>query len=283
MEEELNEAAYSYIQANKHNPEDKDAVPVIFAKLEFNADHEILFRHCGFTSVPILALAKPELAKTFAETGESKYPKELEWKLSTQDFFDAGKILEHINKITHNNVELKYTFMRIMMGNLLILTILGVLFFFKDTLGQLLQHKIVWMIISVVVFVMCIGGTAFNMIHKVPTFRYAYDQSGNMYVEEYIQRNQRSQYAGEGYMIAMLMLSIGTLMVAFTFVGHIKSAMRKEISCIIIIVGVFSLFSLLNTIFNMKASSYNPTFFPPDHYQAGPLMNDQGTIISEVN
>lgn len=47
------------------------------------------------------------------------------------------------------------------------------------------------------------------MIHQVPTFRYGYDSSGSVVVEEYIQKNQRSQYSGEGYMISMLMMTIG--------------------------------------------------------------------------
>jgi len=33
---------------------------------------------------------------------------------------------------------------------------------------------------------MCIGGTAYNMIHGVPNFRYAKDEaSGNYYIDEY--------------------------------------------------------------------------------------------------
>lgn len=282
MESELSEVANSYINAKKHLVDPKDGSSIFFAKLEYSQDTEIMFQKCGFTSVPILALSKPEIARQHAEQKTSKYPKDMEWRLSSQDFFDAGKILEHVNKITNENVELKYTLLRIMQGNFLIFALWVLAFFFKDHIGYLLQQKVVWIAGTVVVFIMCVGGTAFNMIHKVPTFRYGHDASGNVVVEEYFQRNQRSQYAGEGYMVSMLIFIISLSMLCFIYAGNIKSKLNKEVIWMIIVLALYIMVLTLNAIFELKAASYNPTFFPPDHYQKGPLMFDQGTIISDV-
>jgi thiol-disulfide isomerase/thioredoxin len=70
MEEELNQVAYSYIQSKMHKPENYDKNPLFFAKIEFNQMNRNLFVDCDFTSVPILTLAKPSLAKRYSERGK---------------------------------------------------------------------------------------------------------------------------------------------------------------------------------------------------------------------
>ena len=70
------------------------------------------------------------------------------------DFFDAGKIMEHVNKITNSNVELKYILSRVMVGNVLILCIAVGLFLLKDIIAMVIQNKTVWMIGTFIIFVM---------------------------------------------------------------------------------------------------------------------------------
>lgn len=216
IEKELQQVSYSYIKSNKHLLEHTQR-PIFFVKIEYNQANSEIFAASGFQSVPIICLANEKLAKKYAKNGDAKYDSKYEWKMSTQDFHDAGKLLEHVNKVTHSDVELKYTLYRIMMGNILIFGIAGVLFFFKDYLGGLLRNKTIWMVGTAIIYIQCIGGIAFNMIHKVPTFKYGHDSTGGMVVEEYFQRNQRSQYAGEGYMASLLMFTIGALMVGYVY------------------------------------------------------------------
>lgn len=154
IEDELKEVAYSYVQSKKHLSEGNPNRPVIFAKMEYNADNAEIFAASDYTSVPILALAKPSIVKKFISDKIIEYPDSLEWKISSQDFFDAGKLLEHINKITNSDVELKYTFYRIMMGNILIFGVLAVLFFFKDHIAEVLQLRIVWIVGTVIIYIL---------------------------------------------------------------------------------------------------------------------------------
>jgi ABC-type phosphate transport system permease subunit len=126
------------------------------------------------------------------------------------------------------DIELKYTLARILFANTVIVGLLVFVFFIKDTIRALLENRTFWKILTALIFILCIGGTAFNMIHKVPTFKYGQDQYGNTIVEEYFQRNQRSQYSGEGYMISTMMLSIGSLIIASFYLDKIKSTLYKE-------------------------------------------------------
>lgn len=75
-----------------------------------------------------------------------------------------------------------------MLGNILILAFASVAWFGRNLALQLLKIKQLWYFGTALVFIMCIGGTAYNMIHGVPNFRYAKDEaSGNYYIDEYFQ------------------------------------------------------------------------------------------------
>jgi len=67
--------------------------------------------------------------------------------------------------------------------------------------------------------------------------------------------------------------------VVFSYLNRIKNPISKEIICLGVILGIFSLVTILNMVFTMKANGYHPTFMPPEHYVSGPLANDQGTNI----
>ena len=280
IEEELKQVAYSYLQSERHLSNDPDKRPVIFAKIEYNALNSGIFLLSNYTSVPILALAQPSIVKNARENKRIEYPSKLEWKISAMDFFDAGKLLEHINKITNSNVELKYTFARVMIGNIIIILGAGcALFFLKGYIAMIIQNKAMWMIGTVVIFVLWIGGTAFNMIHSPPTFKYS--QSGGFGAEEYFRRDQRSQYYGEGYLSSMLMLSIGVILVLFTLLNKlsVKDNVKKELIGVLLVVLLFALVMILSYVFGIKSHHYTPSLFPPDHYVSGPYSNDQGTNI----
>jgi len=102
---------------------------------------------------------------------------------------EAPKTLENLNKILNKDVQLKYTFYRIMMGNIVIVVLAAVAWFSKSFVLEIIKIKPLWYFGTALVFIMCIGGTAYNMIHGVPNFKYAKDEaSGNYYIEEYFQR-----------------------------------------------------------------------------------------------
>jgi OST3 / OST6 family, transporter family len=142
------------MQSEMHLSGDETKRPIIFAKIEYNALNSDVFAISNYTSVPILALAQPSLVKSFRQTHSVIYPAKLEWKISSMDFFDAGKIIEHINKITNSNVELKYTLGRVMLGNAIILGACLVLFVLKNYIAMIIQNKTAWMVGTFIIFVM---------------------------------------------------------------------------------------------------------------------------------
>lgn len=230
MESELEQVAFSYIQAGMHKIKPSaEKKPIFFAKLDFNPSNQHHFINSDFQSVPVLCLATKELAETYKNTGKSVYAPNLEWKISSQDFYDASKVLEHINNITNNNVELQYTLMQNLKGFVLIFVICSILFASRNYIRFLLMKQWFWIVLTVIAYVYCVGGTAFNWIHKVPNFKYAYDEAGTLYVEEYFQISQRSQYAGEGYMASTMMLVIGVTLIVYTYIDKVKNPFMKEL------------------------------------------------------
>lgn len=113
----------------------------------------------------------------------------------------------------------------------------------------------------------------------MPTFKYTQDGAGNLVVEEFFQRNQRGQYAGEGYICSVLMFLIASAMVAFTRVNTMENGIKKEGIALFLAVLVFFGFLIIHEIFVLKSPQFNAGLFPPPHYLRGPYSVDQGTNI----
>lgn len=92
-----------------------------------------------------------------------------------EDTVEALKSLENINKIVGTNVPYNppINFVRTITNNLIIIGLGAVAFMMRNFVLQILQVKILWYAGTSLVFILCIGGTAYNMIHGVPNFRYA--------------------------------------------------------------------------------------------------------------
>jgi hypothetical protein len=117
------------------------------------------------------------------------------------------------------------------------------------------------------------------LIHSVPTFKYGYDSSGALVIEEFFQKNQRQQYGGEGYIASIIMFIAASALIAFTQMYKVKNPFSREILCLVCIAVAFTGFTVVHSIFIMKSPTYNPRLYPPDHYMDGPLSVDQGTTI----
>lgn len=278
-ESELKEVSHSYYKAGKHVPGEDGSLPIFFAKIEYTQANHEAFQLSQFTSVPIIALAGKEMAKQYKTKKTFVYPNKFAWTLNSDDFTDAGKLIEHINKITNSKVDIRYTMMRTLTGTAMILTAFIVLFLIKDKIASLIQNRHIWVIGSSIIFIQCIGGIAFTIIHSVPTFKYGHDESGALIVEEFIQRNQRGQYAGEGYICSFIIFLTAAALIGFVKLEKMKQSGRKEIYCLVLIAATFIGFTIINEIFIMKSPQYNPGIYPPDHYMLGPLSVDQGTNI----
>ncbi|CAI2373292.1 unnamed protein product [Moneuplotes crassus] len=280
FESELSEVAYTYHSAGMHLDQDLDSkLPIFFAKIEFNQNNREAFLISEFNSAPILAIATKKEADQYKEEKKVIYDGKTSWVMSAQDVTEAGVLIEHVNRMTGNKLPIRYTMLRTAKGTILILIALGILFFLKDKLASLIQNRIVWFIGSAVVYLQCVGGVAFSLIHSMPTFRYGQDESGNLIVEEFFQRNGRGQYAGEGYICSFLMFVTASLLVVYTRLNKMEDGMKKEIICLLLAILGFIGFTVVNEIFLLKSPMFSSGFYPPNHYMRGPYSVDQGTNI----
>ena len=132
--------------------------------------------------------------------------------VGNDDTVEALKSLENINKILGKNVPYNppIDFTKTFLNNIIIIGLALGAFLMRNFVLQIVQQKPLWYVGTGLIFILCIGGTAYNMIHGVPNFKYARDDStGQVYVDEYFQRQMRGQWAGEGYLAAMLILIAG--------------------------------------------------------------------------
>lgn len=280
VESELAEVSYSFISANKqYGDEESKQIPIFFARISFTESNKQPFVLSEFRSVPVLALADKSLADFYSKNKNLTYETKKMWQMGPQDFSDAGKLLEHVNKISGHKVELKYTLWKRVLGTGLIMAVLGCVFLLKKVLLYLITNRIVWMVGSAIIFIQCVGGIAYTLIHSVPLFKYGHDSTGNMIIEEYFQRNQRGQWGGEGYIVSMIMFLIASCIIGFMKTEKMKNGFKKEALCLGLITTAFVLLMALTHIYTLKSPGYNPDIFPPDHYMRGPLSVDQGTSI----
>jgi len=99
-------------------------------------------------------------------------------------------------------------------------------------------------------------------------------------ITEYFMRGQRGQWAGEGYIVSVLVAIIG---MAYLYMHHVDKWVsergQQRIAIIICILSIYILQQLLLAAYRIKSPWYNPTFAPPPYYQRGSLLQDQGNNI----
>jgi len=105
-----------------------------------------------------------------------------------------------------------------------------------------------------------------------------------MYVAEYFMRGQRGQWAGEGYIVSILVILAG-----FTFIGLskvdilVQGSFNKRMAICGGVLTAYILIQLILTCYMFKSPWYGPTFMPPGHYLRGPLNVDQGNNIWDID
>jgi hypothetical protein len=128
------------------------------------------------------------------------------------------------------------------------------------------------------VYFICTGGIVYTILHKVPWFKMGRSKDGGIEVEEYFQRNQRNQWAGEGYIcssisktssLTLVMIAAILLIVAYNSEKLAKNNSQLRIIMGVCVVGAYLFSGFLISAYQIKADWYGPTFFPPEHYITG--------------
>ena len=125
-----------------------------------------------------------------------------------------------MNNILRTDVKIKFTFMSILIKNFMVFCIIGVIFQSVKMVYNFLLNQMVWFAIALIVYFVCTGGVVYSILQSMPLFKFAKNEYGQIYIEEYIMPGQRGQWAGEGYIASALYLGVG---LAYLYLARIQA------------------------------------------------------------
>lgn len=202
------------------------------------------------------------------------------WLVTANEVFDANKQIEFINNGLKTDVKIKFSFVSILMKNLIGFTIIALLFQAVKAIYSILMDQRVWFMVAISLFFVCTGGFVYSALNNMPLFKFERNEYGSIQVGEYIMRGQRGQYAGEGYIGSFLFTIIG---LAYLYLSKVNETVEgRHNQRIAVIVGLIVLHILqkcLMVVYRFKSPWYNPTFLPPSYYTRGSLAMDQGNTV----
>ena len=74
---------------------------------------------------------------------------------------------------------------------------------------EVLLNQMIWFGIALSVYVICTGGLVYSMLNNMPWFKFERNEFGAIVITEYFMRGQRGQWAGEGYIVSILVTLTG--------------------------------------------------------------------------
>lgn len=89
----------------------------------------------------------------------------------------------------------------------------------------------------------------------------------------------RGQWAGEGYLAAMIILATGIGFILIFYIDSFKDPRTRYLFGAFACLFTYAFLTFVNYIYGLKGGSNDVSFWPPSHYQRGPLMVDQGTTV----
>jgi len=95
------------------------------------------------------------------------------------------------------------------MKNIVGMTVIGCLAFVVKYSYNILLNQWTWFTIAIAAWVICTGGLVYSMLNNMPWFKFEKNEFGQVVIAEYFMRGQRGQWAGEGYIISVLVTVIG--------------------------------------------------------------------------
>jgi len=118
------------------------------------------------------------------------------------------------------------------------------------------------------------AGVVYNILHDIPFT--TTDRNGNTI---WISDQNRMQLGAEGFIMSLSISFVGLLIIGW----HKLIKVNQNLTVIkMIYIGLFVLTVIMviaiESIYKTKGW-YGPKFFPPAHYNKGPLMIDQGNNI----
>jgi oligosaccharyltransferase complex subunit gamma len=184
----------------------------------------------------------------------------------------AHKILEFANAKSGRKFMLKKNPILFILYFMLFLGILFAGYMLFNNFKFIFLNPYLWLIGSFIVYIVCIGGIVYNIIHGTPFAKF--NREGG--IEEFIHTGQRSQYVGEGLFMSTIFVITGTVLFAFNWINKIRGFWPHKFAAIALICLLVILSGIITAVYKIKAGWYGPTFMPPYGYTKGPLIKDQG-------
>ena len=242
---------------------------VFFGVLEYSQQTHSIYQKFGFVSVPNILVTHP---KSILDEGTKfSLRKEDLWEFNAASEVHTQKVLDFVNSRTERNVEIKVSTFEALFTLIYSLLGIGIICYIGFVLRKLLLIPYVWFAVGMLVYLTCMAGVVYDIIHGVPWI--GTDQQGQ---PEFIHTGQRSQYGLEGFMMSFVICAGGLAIVGINLASKITNVWTmRGVGGFSIIVLLYSLFRIIQ-FYKVKANWYNPGMAPPGHYTRGPLIRDQG-------
>lgn len=278
IKEEFFKVAESYYDVDAYKPDlvnKKRAV--FFGVLHYSEEAKEIFKNMKLPSQTVIMYTNPHNIM-LSDKNEAfiKYDEEnIITYRDRRDYASAHKIIEFVNAKSKRPTELKKNPVMFFFYFLIFLTILYIGVYLYKNFKFLLLSPYLWILGSLIVYLVCIGGIVYNIIHGTPFAKF--DKGGN--IVEFIHTGQRSQYVGEGLLLSGLFILTGTLMFALTCVNRIPGYWNHKFAFIGLTFLIAICCRTIAQLYRIKANWYRPEFAPPHNYIKGPLIKDQGNAF----
>lgn len=113
-------------------------------------------------TVPYFVVSPMDLAR---DNNEELFKSEQKWLISANEVYDANKQIEFVNNAMKTDVKIKYTFLSILIKNLIGFAVIGTLFQLVKQIYSILLNQKVWFGIAIFVFFVCTGGLVYSMLN----------------------------------------------------------------------------------------------------------------------
>jgi oligosaccharyltransferase complex subunit gamma len=267
--------AESYLEAEGYKPDISNRKrAVFFGILYYSEDATQIFKSLKLPSTTSILYTTPNNI-LLDDNNEAYIKYDDDFVMSYKDRVDGvypHKILEFTNAKSGRKVEMKKDPLVFVLYFVIFLIILAGGYKLFVSFQPVFLSPTLWLIGSFAVYIICIGGIVYNIIHGTPFAKF--NREGH--IVEFIHSGQRSQYVGEGLLLSSLFVLGGTVMMAFNWINRIKGYWAHRLTALGLVLFIAILSRIIIAIYQKKASWYSPTFFPPSGYIRGPLLNDQG-------
>lgn len=250
--------------------------PVFFGIIQLTEETKLIFKQFSVgLMAQIMVIGKESLE---FKSQKWRLNRHNIWEIVPSSTFDLQKLITFINERTGREVRYSENLEDSLQKIILIVPVLILLGLVLYLLYDLILSPVVWFIVTLSVYFVCISGLVFVKYNKFSWIGWA--DGGN----EYICRDASMQYEIEGYLMSGLMCSGGLGLVILNSLRHLPLHKRWVSWVVRFISGalvyyIYFVCTWTDELYRIKWSYYFPTFEPPQGYIQGPLHVDQGTSL----